>query len=69
MVGANSGSSGVPEAKKMTFSKVVPRPLGVVKQVFSAHFEPAYGPGKIPKCLENGPVWDQRWVKNAFFQK
>ena len=54
---ANGGSTGVPGAKKIIFSKVVPRPLGMLKQVFSAHFEPVvacFGPRKIPKCLENG---------------
>ena len=24
-----------------------------------------FGPWKIPKCLENGPFWDQQWVKNG----
>ena len=33
-VGANSGSTGVPGAEKILFSKVVPRPLGMLKQVF-----------------------------------
>ena len=54
---ANGGSTGVPGAKKIIFSKVVPRPLGMLKQVFLAHFEPVVaclGPRKIPKCLENG---------------
>ena len=67
-VGANSGSARVPWAKKMIFSKVVPRPLGMLKQVFLGRFEPAvarFGPWKIPKCLENGPFWDQQWVKNG----
>ena len=67
-VGANAGSHGVPGAKKIIFSKVVPRPLGMLKQVFLARFEPVvarYGPWKIPKCLENGPFWDQKWVKNG----
>ena len=32
-----------------------------------------FGPPEIPKCLENGPFWDQKkksqkWVKNVFFQ-
>ena len=55
--GANGGSTGVPGAKKIIFSKVVPRPLGMLKQVFLAHFEPVvacFGPRKIPNCLENG---------------
>ena len=52
----------------MIFSKVVPRPLGMPKQVFLARFElvvTRFGPRKIPKCLENGPFWDQKWVKNG----
>ena len=39
----------------------------MLKQVFLAHFEPVvtrFGPWKIPKCLENGSFWDQKWVKN-----
>ena len=51
------------------------RPLGMLKQVFFAGFEPVvahFGPWKIPKCPENGPFWDQQWVKNGsktpFFQ-
>ena len=67
-VGANGGSTRVPRAKKNHFSKVVPRPLGMLKQVFLGHFEPVvarFGPWKIPKCLENEPFWDQKWVKNG----
>ena len=36
----NSGSTRVPGAKKNIFSKVVPGPLGMLKQVFLARFEP-----------------------------
>ena len=67
-VGANGGSTRVPGAKKIIFSKVVPRPLGMLKQVFLARFEPVvarFGPWKTPKCLENGLFWDQKWVKNG----
>ena len=67
-MGANGGSTGVPGAKKIIFFKVVPRPLGMLKQVFLARFEPVvarFGPWKIPKCLENAPFWDQKWVKNG----
>ena len=67
-VGANGGCTRVPGAKKIIFSKVVPRPLGMLKQVFLGRFEPVvarFGPWKIPKCLENGPFWDQQWVKNG----
>ena len=65
-VGANGGSTRVPGAKKMIFSEVVPRPLGMLKQVFLGRFEPVvarFGPWKIPNCLENGLFWDQQWVK------
>ena len=57
-VGASGGSTRVPGAKKMIFSKLVPRPLGMLQQVFLGRFEPVvarFGPWKIPKCLENGP--------------
>ena len=66
--GASGGSTRVPGAKKIIFSKVVPRPLGMLKQMFFGRFEPVvarFGPWKIPKCLENGPFWDQKWVKNG----
>ena len=56
-VGAHSGSTRVPRAEKIIFSKVVPRPLGMLKHVFPGRFEPVVarlGPWKIPKCLENG---------------
>ena len=65
--GANSGSTRVPGAKKMIFSNIVPRPLRMLKRVFLDLFEPVvarYGPWKIPKCLENGPFWNQKWVQN-----
>ena len=48
------------------FFKVVPRPIGMLKEVFLAHFKPVltcFGPWKNPKCLENGPFWDHKWVK------
>ena len=68
MVWTNGGSTRVRGAKKIFFSNVVNRPLGMPKQVFLARFEPVvtrFGPRKIPKCLENGPFWDQAWVKNG----
>ena len=55
----------------MTFIKNDPRPCATLKQVFLDRFEVVvahFGPPKIPKCLENGLFWDQKWVKNAFFQ-
>ena len=57
-----------PRGEKNIFSKFVSRPLGMLKQVILARFEPVvahFGPWKIPKCLENGPFWNQKWVKNA----
>ena len=55
----------------MTFLKNDLRPCVMLKQVFLGCFELVvahYGPLKIPKCLENGLFWDQKWVKTAFFQ-
>ena len=66
--GTNGGSTRAPGAKKMIFSKVVPGPLGMLKQVFFGCFKllgPRFGPLKVPKCLENGPFQDQKWVKNG----
>ena len=40
----------------------------MLKHVFLARFEAVvarFGPWKIPKCLENGPFQDQKWVKNG----
>ena len=53
---------------KLRFSKSDPRPFGMLKQLFLARFEPVvthFGPRKIPKCLENGPIWEQKWVKKG----
>ena len=52
----------------MTFLKNDPRPCTMLKQVFLYRFElvvARFGPPKIPKCLENGLFWDQKWVKNG----
>ena len=52
----------------MIFSKVVPRPLGMLRNVFLGRFEPVvarFKPWKIPKYLENGPFWNQKCVKNG----
>ena len=57
-----------PNGSKTHFSKSDPRPFGMFKQMFSARFEPVvtrFGPWKIPKCLEMGPFWNQKWVKNG----
>ena len=58
----------VKNGSKAHFSTTDVGPFGMLKQVFSAHFEPVvtrFGPWKIPKCLENGPFSDQKWVKNG----
>ena len=52
----------------MTFLKKDPRPCATLKQVFLDCFELVvahFSPPKIPKCLENGLVQDQKWVKNG----
>ena len=59
-VGANGGSPRVPGAKKMIFFKVVPIPLGMLKQVVFARFEPVvarygrYGRYAMSKPWEQG---------------
>ena len=53
---------------KNAFFHNYPSPLGMLKQLFLAPFEPLvtrFGPWKIPKCLENWPLWDQESVKNG----
>ena len=58
----------VKNGSKAHFSTSDVGPFGMLKQVFSAHFEPVvtcFGPWKIPKCFENGPFSDQKWVKNG----
>ena len=40
----------------------------MLKQVFLGRFEPMvarFGPWKIPKCLEKGPLWDKKWVEKG----
>ena len=40
----------------------------MLKQVVLAHSEPVAtesGSWIIPKCLENGRFWDQKWVRNG----
>ena len=53
---------------KNAFFQKTPGPFMMLKQVVLAHFEPVatgLGSCKLPKCLENGPFWDQKWVKNG----
>ena len=66
--GCPNGSKGSSRGKKMTFLKNDPRPCATLKQVFLDRFELVvahFGPPKIPKCLEIGLFWDQKWVKNG----
>ena len=58
----------VKNGSKTHFSKNDPGPFMMLKQVVLAHFEPVvtcFGSWKIPKCLENGPFWDQKGVQNG----
>ena len=53
----HGGHFWVQKGFKIIFSKFVPRPLGVLKQMFLARFEPMVArsdPPKFPKSLENG---------------
>ena len=62
--GCPNGSIGSNRGKKLTFLKNEPRPCVMLKQVFLDCFELVvahFGPPKIPKCLENGLFWDQKW--------
>ena len=66
--GCPNGSTGSSRDKKMNFLKNDPRPCATLKQMFLDHFELVvahFGPPQIPKCLENGLFWDQKWVKNG----
>ena len=62
------GRCGTKNGSKTCFSKSDPRPFGMLKQVFLARFELLVmhcGPWRMPKCLENGPFWGQKCVKNG----
>ena len=66
--GCPNGSTGSSRGKKMTFLQNDPRPCATLKHMFLDRFELVvahFGPPKIPKCLENGLFWDQKWVQNG----
>ena len=66
--GTLSDVKRVKNGSKTRFSKSDVGPFGMLKQVFLAHLEPVltrFGAWKIPKWLENGTLWDQKWVKNG----
>ena len=57
-----------PKWVKSLFSKSDLEPFGNLKQVFLACFQPKvtrFGARNTPKFLENGPLWEQKWVKNG----
>ena len=57
---------GVKNGSKRCFSNFDLGPGGMLKQLFLTHFEPVvmrFAAWKIPKCLENRPIWDQKAVK------
>ena len=67
------GHLWVQKWSKIIFSKAVPGPLGVLKQVFLARFEPMvarYDAPQFQKSLKMGFLGTkkgQKWVKNVFF--
>ena len=53
---------------KNVFSQRYDGPFGMLKQAVFASSQPVvtgFGPWKIPKPLENGLFWNQRWVNNG----
>ena len=68
------GHLWVQKWSEIIFSKFVPRPLGVLKQVFLARFEPMvarYDAPQFQKAWKMGLLGTkkvQKWVKNVFFQ-
>ena len=73
--GLFSDQKWVKNGSKTSFSKTDVGPFGMLKQLFLAHLEHVvtrFGPWKIPKCLENGTLWDlkmgEKWVKNTCSQ-
>ena len=64
--GAKSGSK---MGQKHSFPKVSMDHLGCRKKKEKrAHFGPIvshFGPSKVPKSLDNGPLCGQKWVKNG----
>ena len=59
---AQWGPTGPPGRKKSFFPKLF------LEHLFLLRFERVvarFGPWKIPKCLRNGSIWDQKGVKNG----
>ena len=69
---ARSGSTWVPGAKTIIFSKVVPTPFGMLKKMFLGWFQPllaSFGRWNVPNALKvgrfktkNGPKMGQKCV-------
>ena len=63
------GQQGPPGAKKKRLlSKMIVDHMECQNKCFLAHFEfvvARFGPPKIPNCLENGLIWDKKWVKRG----
>ena len=60
--------NGSKMGQKKCFSRNDPKPFGVPKQVEWSHFEPMlsyFSPSQGRKGLENGPIWDHKWLKNG----
>ena len=50
------------------FQKMILDHLECQNKCFLARLElmvARFGPPKIPKCIENGLLWDKKWVKNG----
>ena len=57
---------------KMGQKRICPKVILDHLECSNKCFEPEitrFGPWKRPKCLENGSLWDEKWVKNVFSQK
>ena len=73
-MGSKYRKIGLEKLSKIIFSKFVPGPLGVLKQVFLARFEPMvarYDAPQFQKALKMGFLGTkkgQKWVKTAFFE-
>ena len=58
----------VKNGSKMCFFKDTFRLFGVHKQLECVHFEAIlsnFGPSQGRKGLENGPIWDHKWLKKG----
>ena len=68
LVGCFGNTTGSKMGQKRIFPQVILDHLGMLKQVVLAHFEPVvtrFGQWKTPICLEKGPFWEQKWVRNG----